>query len=475
MLLVCSFLFISTAMTFWEEEGPYFGNGIKHGWADHNSITVWSRLTRHREMVTSKMEFRNVPSAELAKLIDADVILSEQLPHNVQLHEMHGASPGSSGQVRLTFWKGEDEKQEMGWVTVGEDSDFTFRTRLTDLTPGATYHVELHGRRAEGNESITDNVRGTFTLPSLGNSSGDDVEFCVVTCHDFNRMESSDGHAIYPAMRALAPDFLIHTGDKEYMDQPRPYAMTKELMRFKWNRISSLRNQREFFATVPAYFLRDDHDLGGDNNHPRVSYGLVSQHEAVGIHDEYFPMDVKSYKTVRWGKHLQVWLLEVRQFRSANDIPDGHGKTILGQQQREWLLETFTASDATFRVLISPIPILGPEKRTTKNDNWSNNGFMTEGREIRALVNNSRNAFYVNGDRHWQYVSRVDNVWEFGCGPGTDRHVSFHTNTASYEYVNFVGGFLHVRVTGKTTKPSIEFSHHLVDGSVANRVAFLAH
>ena len=28
--------------------GPYFGNGIKNGWADQNSIVIWTRLTKNK-------------------------------------------------------------------------------------------------------------------------------------------------------------------------------------------------------------------------------------------------------------------------------------------------------------------------------------------------------------------------------------------------------------------------------------------
>ena len=29
-----------------KSDGPYFGNGCKNGWADQNSISIWSRLTK---------------------------------------------------------------------------------------------------------------------------------------------------------------------------------------------------------------------------------------------------------------------------------------------------------------------------------------------------------------------------------------------------------------------------------------------
>jgi alkaline phosphatase D len=83
----------------------------------------------------------------------------------------------------------------------------------------------------------------------------------VVTCHDFPRRDDGErGHLIYPVMQRLHPRFLVHTGDIESYDKPAPWAMSVELARFKWNRLCSLDNQRDFHRNVAAYFMKDDHD-----------------------------------------------------------------------------------------------------------------------------------------------------------------------------------------------------------------------
>ena len=90
-------------------------------------------------------------------------------------------------------------------------------------------------------------------------------------------------------------------------------------------------------------------------------------------------MGDKTYRTVRWGKGLQIWMLENRDFRSPNDMPDGPDKTIWGAEQKAWLKETLLASDADYRIIISPNPIIGPD-RIMKGDNQANiNGFWYEG------------------------------------------------------------------------------------------------
>jgi alkaline phosphatase D len=69
-------------------------------------------------------------------------------------------------------------------------------------------------------------------------------------------------------MQKLRPDFFVHTGDIEYYDRPRPYAKSRELARFKWNRIFALPFQRQFHENVASYFMKDDHDTLKDDAWP---------------------------------------------------------------------------------------------------------------------------------------------------------------------------------------------------------------
>ena len=61
-------------------------------------------------------------------------------------------------------------------------------------------------------------------------------------------------------MMNIFPDFYVHTGDVEYYDKPDPWAMTEDLMRFKWDRLFASPLQRNFWAQVTSYFMKDDHD-----------------------------------------------------------------------------------------------------------------------------------------------------------------------------------------------------------------------
>jgi len=42
---------------------PYFGNGMRNGWADQDSVVIWTRTTRFEEMNQGGHEFLDVPAS----------------------------------------------------------------------------------------------------------------------------------------------------------------------------------------------------------------------------------------------------------------------------------------------------------------------------------------------------------------------------------------------------------------------------
>ncbi|MGB2137202.1 MAG: alkaline phosphatase D family protein, partial [Flavobacteriaceae bacterium] len=330
--------------------------------------------------------------------------------------------------------------------------------------------------RPQKGQKITDSIFGQFLLPADENTAKD-IKFCVVSCHDYNRRDDMEnGHKIYPSMSKLQPDFYVHTGDIEYMDKPFPYAMTEELMRFKWNRLFALPFQRSFYNNHTSYFMKDDHDVGYDDSYPGKDYGTVTFERGLEIFDEeQFPTYSKRYKTIRWGKDLQIWIVEGRNYRNQNYLEDGPDKTIWGATQKQWFYDTVNASEATFKILITSSPILGPDRKN-KNDNLSNSGYSYEQEEILNFIKKQNNLFIVNGDRHWQYVTHIKNtkLWEFGCGAGADVHAGGWKQEdlrPEHQFLRVKGGFLSVSVSSGNL-PSIEFTHHDVEGNPVNEVSF---
>ena len=195
------------------------------------------------------------------------------------------------------------------------------------------------------------------------------------------------------------------------------------------------------------------------------------------IFREQAPIGNQSYRTFRWGRDLQIWFTEGRDFRSPNKMPDGPEKTIWGPEQKAWFKRTIQESDATWKVLISPTPLVGPD-RPTKNDNHSNQGFAHEGNELREWIRGHvpENFFVVCGDRHWQYHSVHPDygTQEFSVGPASDSHAG-GTPGEDPQYHRFhkvQGGFLAVELRNAEQNRTIVFQLRNVNGGVAYEAAF---
>lgn len=438
----------------------YMANGIKIGEVTQNSAIIWTRLTKQPERNILGNPFTNNDKKHFN-------------PPFGKLEEMEGATPGITGEIRIFYEPISDasERKSVQWKSVKAKSDFTIQFHLTDLFPGKEYSITVEGR-AVGSTEADCIVEGSFvTAPSKEDIAR--VSFSVVTGQDYPRRDDHEnGHKIYPLMQNLKPSFFVHTGDIEYYDKPLPYALNIELARFKWNRIYSMPFQRNFHNNVSSYFIKDDHETLKNDCWPGQTYGDITWEDGLEIFREQVPMGEKTYRTVRWGKDLQIWLVEGRDFRSNNKMPDGPNKTIWGAEQKKWFFETVEESDATFRILISPTPIVGPD-REKKNDNHSNKGFSHEGNELRSFIGKQKNMYVICGDRHWQYVS-VDEktgVKEYSCGPTTDAHAggfSEKLRSKMHKYLKIQGGFLSVIVERKNGKPELIFRHYGTDSSIYN-------
>ncbi len=196
--------------------------------------------------------------------------------------------------------------------------------------------------------------------------------------------------------------------------------------------------------------------------------GEFTWDQGLKIFPEEVPMGELTYRTIRWGKDLQIWLVEGRDYRSQNILDDGPEKSIWGKEQMEWFKSTVKASDATYRILISPTPVVGPD-RVKKNDNHANAGFTYEGDVIRQFISEQENMYVICGDRHWQYISQdlETGVMEFSCGPGSDAHAGGWSNEQKlpeHLYLNVVGGFLEAEVSRKTGEPRLTVRHYNPDG-----------
>ena len=164
-------------------------------------------------------------------------------------------------------------------------------------------------------------------------------------------------------------------------------------------------------------------DCEGDRP-PTSDLGIATFREQVPVVDPTNP-DAKTYRTFRVNRHLQIWLVEGRDYRSPNKMKDGPDKLLWGPEQLAWMKRTLLSSDATFKLLISPTPMVGPDDARKKDNHTNIEGFQHEGLEFfKWIVANGlhQKGFYtLCGDRHWQYHAKHSlGIEEFSCGALVD-------------------------------------------------------
>ena len=439
--------------------------GFKVGEVTQDSAIVWARITANAE--------RNWDGVDVSGRAGERAV--EYTPLEIGVDEIQGATPGAAGDVRFTWSVNQDfsDAHTSGWLAVDPDADFTRQFELTELAPDTQYHLKVEARPTESDEPSA-TLTGSFGTPAEADK-WQDVRFGVITGQAYRDLDDPRGFKIYDAMREAGLDFLVPTGDTVYYDSERPRARTVELARHHWHRMYSLPKLVEFHRVVPGYWEKDDHDTLSNDSwstlNPKWMLPMTWQ-DGLRIFREQVPMGESTYRTIRWGKGLQIWLVEGRDFRSPNNMPDGPGKTIWGREQMDWLKRGILASDAAFRVLISPTPIVGPD-RERKNDNHANEGFAHEGNRFRNWTKEQglKNFFVCCGDRHWQYMSidPTTGLREFSCGPASDEHAGGTPghNPEIQPFHLVKGGFLSVSVTREDDEPKAAFRFHGVDGAVA--------
>jgi len=479
-LLRILLVFFSVGMLFactqTAPEGPYFATGIKIGEVTQTQAIIWTRLTLNPERVGNDapmpdVKYKDPETGEMIKRRRyADMTPVVTYPEGYNVNNIQGATPGSEGMVRVKYkTAGDTEWMKTEWHAVDPERTFTHQFELRDLTAGTEYELLVEG--SPTGKKVSASIEGKFkTAPAHEQVA--EVNFIVTTGTSYGDVDSESGYKFYLSSLKLDPDFFVHTGDIVYYDG---MAKTADLARWHWDRMYSYPNNIEFHRQVPSYFIKDDHDTWKNDTYPgeiTQFMGEFTYEQGTKIFLDEVPMGDKTYRTVRWGKDLQIWLVEGRDYRSQNPAPDGPDKTIWGKEQMDWLKSGIKNSDATYKVLISPTPIVGPD-RGNKKDNHANVGFQYEGDLVRQFLSEQENVVTVCGDRHWQYISRdaETGLMEFSCGPGGDDHAGGwqqENRLPEHVYLNVVGGFLEGAIVQNAEGPALVFRHYNPDGDLLN-------
>jgi len=329
-----------------------------------------------------------------------------------------GSGPGRAQIVYGTDPErvGAGGARHTGSVRLDEARDFTVQVPLGGLEPATRYHyaVRLHGRGKP--------VQGPLATFTTAPHEDDPRDVLFTWGADVGQgLGNPPPFPAFSSMLAQDPDFFIFNGDTIYADSTTAVGGAATTLPQYWAKYKENRADVHFQALasrVPLIVNWDDHEVANDfrgPEEPLMPIGREAFHE-------YWPLSVgpeRIYRSLRWGREVEVFVLDGRQYSDPLDAPDGPDKSLLGVEQRDWLIEGVTRSTATWKVLVtsSPLSIL-------RSVNPPQDDYVSYEHELRLILDAFRDAGVANfvwltADVHWgQAIEYPDRgFWEFVGSP----------------------------------------------------------
>jgi alkaline phosphatase D len=170
-------------------------------------------------------------------------------------------------------------------------------------------------------------------------------------------------YRIFESIAAKNPDAMLWTGDNVYYREV-DWA-TPAMMRYRYAHTRRTPQMQPLLGHTHNYAIWDDHDYGPNNSNR--SYDLKDA--SLEIFKDYWANpsygrpDVPGvFGSFNWAD-AEFFLLDDRYHRSPTTAPRDSSKTMWGEEQRQWLIDALTSSDATFKVVVNGGQILNPSDR----------------------------------------------------------------------------------------------------------------
>lgn len=256
--------------------------------------------------------------------------------------------------------------------------DHTIHVDVTGLEPAASYHYAftVAGERSP--------VGRTRTLPA---SHVEHVRFATCSCAKF---DAGYCNAYARITEHDDLDFVLHLGDYIYepaatatspnptVDLGRPFdpvheCRTLEDYRRRYAQYHGEPEVQEMHRSLPMIATLDDHELadgawaGGSDGHDEAEMGPweARRDAALQARWEWLPArppdpadPTRVFRTIRLGDLADIQLLDIRSRRDEPVPPpamDDPGRTMLGAQQRTWLLDAFAhAGQTAWQIVATP-------------------------------------------------------------------------------------------------------------------------
>lgn len=337
---------------------------------------------------------------------------------------------------------------------VNAQSDFTGKVSVAKLKPAQTY---FYRATLQTGSQSSPAVNGKF-LTAPDGAVKQDFHFVFGAClggQNYCRNPKT-GWTIFDKMGATQPDFFLLTGDSIYADTPckgdnnvpgaeGPYTDLNGL-RTRYRYHLEDKHYASFLAQTPVYTTWDDHEVLNDFSGLTIkTINPQMFKDGIQAYFEYWPLQGTSqepnriYRKVSYGAYADFFILDTRSYRDPNVNWDPNPvtlkpKTMLGAEQFAWLQQGLTQSKATWKFIVSSVPLAYPtgfpQPQVDGRDGWANyteqSGYETE---LGALIftiaqHNVRNVVFLTGDAHWPYALSYDpdrdgavNFYEFSSSP----------------------------------------------------------
>ena len=353
----------------------------------------------------------------------------------------HGVASGDVTPNTVVLWTRVDQEGEVRAQVAKDESfgdlvvegkqrssaehDFVVKLGIEGLEPATRYYYRFLPPSGEPSPV------GTFETAPPPDTVAD-----VVFAYDGDSDASYKPFQILSKVREDDPAFFIYLGDTIYADYTNtglPAATTLDDYRQRYKVNWEDEHLRNLLASTSTYAIWDDHEVKNDFAGQDVDQAQMAAGREAFL--EYLPIRQDStdpnrlYRTFNWGKDVELFILDERQYRSAEAIcKDEKGSTItipsiegdaackagladpsrtfLGQAQKEWLKQALLGSTAKFKFIVNEVAI--SELILLPYDRWE--GYAAERREFLDFLkeNNIKNVIFLTTDLHASIVKTVD-------------------------------------------------------------------
>ncbi len=212
-------------------------------------------------------------------------------------------------------------------------------------------------------------------------------------------------YEIFNAIATKSPDITIWGGDNIYLreaDWDSPSGIYH-----RYNDMRRTPQLQKLLQTGQHFAIWDDHDFG-TNDSDRSFY---LKHVTQKAFKDFWPNKTFGegieqsqgiYTTFNWGD-AQFFLLDNRFFKSPNKRQTGE-RSILGEKQKQWLIDNLVSSTFTFKIIVIGGQVLNTaavfENYSTYEEerNWLLETIDKE--KIEGVI-------FLSGDRHFSELSQL--------------------------------------------------------------------